>query len=544
LTVITDQNSKHSVSGEWLASAGLLGVVLVIGLASVHDVGITIDEFLFDGYGPMALAWYLSLGADRTLTDHFSTWFYGPWFQIVTAVAQSFHAADGFDVRHALTFIVGLSGLAAVVPIGRMAVGPWAGFVALALCLLTGNLYGHLFFTPNDVPFMAVMTWALLAIIAMARGGTPSWRTTLTAGACCGLAIATRIGGILAQVYLVAAMSLLCIEIIALRGRAGFTSIVQTAVRTASALAIGWLAAILLWPYLQAANPLERFLSAYRHFGEIKLEMVAPLWGQGVSTTMLPWYYIPGELAARLPEIFIVLLLAALGFGIVAVAALFRRFPHGLVSVIVQLAGARALLLIMAAALAPMLFIIATGSTLYDGIRHILFTLPPLALIAARAMLKLAPMIRRFPIPFATLAAVQVISAVFIMVKLHPLEYIATNAFAGWTAGSYGRFELDYWTVAATPALCRLEMRIAQERSASDEPPRLFICIPWREHMVTPMFGRAWRIADNPQTADFIIETERYHCAKDAGGKLIDEVIRFGKPFAWTYRMSNMGNPR
>jgi hypothetical protein len=153
-------------------------------------------------------------------------------------------------------------------------------------------------------------------------------------------------------------------------------------------------------------------------------------------------------------------------------------------------------------------------------------------------------MIRRFPIPFATLAVAQVISAVFIMVKLHPLEYVATNAFAGWTAGSYGRFELDYWTVAATPALRRLEMRMAQEAPAPDRPPRLFICIPWREHMVAPMFGRPWRLADNPQTADFIIETERYHCAKDAGGPLIDEVTRFGKPFAWTYRMSNTENLR
>jgi len=544
LTVITAQNAKRSVSGEWLASAALLGAVLAIGLATVHGVGITIDEFLFDGYGTKALAWYLSLGADRALTDHFGTWFYGPWFQIVTTVAQSFHAADDFDVRHALTFIVGLSGLAAVVPIGRIAIGQWAGFVALALCLLTGNLYGHLFFTPNDVPFMAVMTWALLAIIAMARGGIPSWRATLTAGACCGLAIATRIGGILAQAYLVAAMSLLCIEIIALRGRAGFTSIVQIAVRTASALAIGWFVAILLWPYLQAANPLERFLSAYRHFGELKLEMTVPLWGGQVSTGMLPWYYILGELAARLPEIFIVLLLAAPGLGIAAIAAFFRRLPHGLSAAVVQLSGARALLLIVAAALVPMLFIIATGATLYDGIRHILFTLPPLALIAAWAMLKLAPMIRRFPIPFATLAVAQIISAVFIMVKLHPLEYVATNAFAGWTAGSYGRFELDYWTVAATPALRRLEMRITQERRAPDRPPRLLICIPWREHMVAPMFRRPWRIADNPQAADFIIETERYHCAKDAGGTLIDEVTRFGKPFAWTYRMSNTENSR
>ena len=26
--------------------------------------------------------------------------------------------------------------------------------------------------------------------------------------------------------------------------------------------------------------------------------------------------------------------------------------------------------------------------------------------------------------------------------------------------------------------------------------------------------------------------------------QLIDEVTRFGKPFAWTYRMSNTENPR
>jgi hypothetical protein len=58
------------------------------------------------------------------------------------------------------------------------------------------------------------------------------------------------------------------------------------------------------------------------------------------------------------------------------------------------------------------------------------------------------------------------------------------------------------------------------------------------------MFRRDWRIAQDPRAADFVIETERYHCAKNAGGELIDEVTRFGKPFAWTYRMSNPENSR
>jgi hypothetical protein len=544
LTVAADKAAERSVGAEWLASAALLGAVLVIGLATVHDVGISVDEFLFDGYGPKALAWYVSLGTDRALFEHFDTWFYGPWFQIVTAITQSFDLADPFDVRHALTFVVGLAGLAAVVPIGRMAVGPWAGFVALALCLLTGNLYGHLFFTPNDVPFLAAMNWALLATIVMARGGVPSWRTTWIAGACCGLAIATRVGGILAQAYLIAAMGLLCMEVLAQRGRASLPSIVQIAIRAATALAIGWLVAILLWPYLQAANPLQRFLAAYRHFGSLTFEMKSLLWGHEVSNEALPWYYIPGEMAARLPEIFIVLLLAALGFGTAAAAAFFRKLPGGLFDALLRLAEARALLLVVAAALAPILFIIASGSTLYDGMRHILFTLPPLALIAAWALLKLAPVICRFPIPFAALAAAQIISAVFVMAKLHPLEYVATNGFAGWTPGSYGNFELDYWSIAATPALRRLETRLQADSHYATRPPSILICIPWREHMVTPMFRRSWRIEQDPRAVDFIIEVQRYHCAKDTGGKLIDEVIRFGKPFAWTYRVSYTENNR
>jgi hypothetical protein len=48
----------------------------------------------------------------------------------------------------------------------------------------------------------------------------PSWPATVAAGLLCGLAIATRGGGTLAQVYLIAAMALLAMEIVLLRGHA------------------------------------------------------------------------------------------------------------------------------------------------------------------------------------------------------------------------------------------------------------------------------------------------------------------------------------
>src|SRR6202521_201662 len=186
---------------ESLASAALLTAVLLVGLLTVRAQGTTIDELVFDEFGQKMLDWYLS--GFRTTYRYYDVAVvpYGPWFQILVGIVQSLTDADRFDIRHAVTFMVGLAGLAALVPIGRLAIGPWAGFAALVLCLLTGNLYGHLFFSPNDVPFMATMNFAMLAILVMARR-EPSWPATVCAGLLTGLASATRVGGLLAQLYL------------------------------------------------------------------------------------------------------------------------------------------------------------------------------------------------------------------------------------------------------------------------------------------------------------------------------------------------------
>ena len=172
-----------AIDGEIIAAAALLGAVLVVGLATATDYPLTVHEFNTDDYGPKALAWYTSGFKDRSHfeTVEFSLWYYGPWFQMFTAYVQSSDIADRVVVRHVLTFLVGLAGVAALLPIGRLAVGRWAGLVALVLCLLTGYFYGSLFFTPIDVPFAAAMTWATLAILVMTRQLIPSWWATVVA---------------------------------------------------------------------------------------------------------------------------------------------------------------------------------------------------------------------------------------------------------------------------------------------------------------------------------------------------------------------------
>jgi len=151
---------RFAIDAEIIAAAFLLSAVLAVGLLTAADYGLTVDEFNTDDYGPKALAWYTSGFKDRSHfeTVEFSLWYYGPWFHMLTAYLQSFDFADRVTVRHVVTFLVGLAGVAALLPLGRLAVGRWAGLAAIALCLMTGYFYGSLFFTPIDVPFLTAMT--------------------------------------------------------------------------------------------------------------------------------------------------------------------------------------------------------------------------------------------------------------------------------------------------------------------------------------------------------------------------------------------------
>jgi hypothetical protein len=539
------------ISSDSMAGLGVLGAALLIGLITASDFGFTIDEFNADDYGPKALAWYTTGFIDRSQFETVEEWLwaYGPWFQILTASIQSLHLADPVTVRHAMTFLVGLVGIAALLPIGRVTFGPWAGVIAIILCLTTGYLYGHLFFTPIDVPFMTAMNLSVLAIV-MAGRQVPSWPAAIAVGLATGLAIATRTSGVLALAYLVGAMLLFVLEIVLTTHRqARRTMLLAIALRTLVAIAVAWIVAILLWPWLQIGNPFTQFVTAYLHFWTLENVFSFPSWGQLVTTNALPWHYVPGQLLARLPEGFLLLLGCAFAIGIVAVVAFAHQlfagwYAHGLAGFkepLLRLARARETLVVVAAALVPPVVVIMSGNTLYDGVRHLLFIIPMLALLSGGALVRMSPFLRAFPLAAVILGVVaigHIGSTIRTLAVLHPLEYVATNALAGGTQGSYGRFELDYWAAAATEAIRRLEGRLAQDAASGrheTHPPRVLVCIPWREGRVSLLFRRNWVVETDPRKADFLIGTERWNCGEGKDVVLLDRVERFGRAFAWTY---------
>jgi hypothetical protein len=536
-----------AIDAEIVAVTALLSAVLVVGLATAADYGLTVDEFNTDDYGPKALAWYTSGFVDRSHfeTVEFPLWYYGPWFQMLTAYIQSFDLADRVTVRHAMTFLVGLAALAALLPIGRLAGGRWAGLAAIALCLMTGYFYGSLFFTPIDVPFVAAMTWATLAILVMTRQVLPSWRASIAAGLLTGLAVATRTGGIITHAYLLGALLLCAAEFFATHDRLTPRYLVAIVARYGAVVGIASITAFALWPWLQIGNPFAQFKIALVHFATIPMSFEFPHWGGQVSTSALPVSYIPAQLLARLPEAFLVLLAVAFIHGVAAAARLARDAAvtwrvdrgAGLRARLLTLARARAILVVCAAVVLPLGFLMLQRATMYDGIRHVLFVIPMLAVVAGLGWRALLPPLNRAPVIAAVVAGAYVGSIVATLAVLHPLEYVAMNALAGGTRGAYGNFELDYWSAAATEALRRLEHRLDYDSSIQpvETPPSILICIGWREGSVHPILKRPWIVETGPDTADFIIATERSRCADNTPVVLIDEVKRFDRTFAWVY---------
>jgi hypothetical protein len=378
----------------------------------------------------------------------------------------------------------------------------------------------------------------------MGRTIVPTWPATICAGLAIGLAVATRTGGIITHPYLAGVLALAALEAIVSMGPAAHGAVWRIALRGAAAIVLAWIVAIALWPWLQIGNPFTQFKIAYGHFAGIPTEFEFDHWGRRLLTTALPWSYIPEQWLARLPVGFLALLATAVLLGLGAALRWLRlgvaRWRCGAVGElrdsVLALARSRNVLLVWVAAAAPVGFLMITHATVYDGVRHTLFVIPMLALLAGWALVRVARALGRGRLVAGALATAYGGALLANLAVLHPLEYIATNTLAGGTAGSYGRFELDYWSAAATEALRRLEHRLDQVGAFARGTPGILVCIPYREYMTGIMLDPKWRLELDPDKADFVIESERSRCAVDKPAlALIDQVKRDGRPFAWTF---------
>lgn len=172
--------------------------------------------------------------------------------------------------------------------------------------------------------------------------------------------------------------------------------------------------------------------------------------GTDLWSRELPWWYIPAWLGAQLPLLTAVFLLVGLG----AVGWYFWR-P----SVRVGRDQVVALSPFVVQAIALPMLIVLGGSTIYDGLRHVLFMVPALValaslpVVAAQANAMGGGNLGRVVLVLALLAPAL---GLFNIVRWSPYSYAYVNPAAG--ADRHARdWELDYWGVTAIEGVERLQ---------------------------------------------------------------------------------------
>jgi hypothetical protein len=89
-------------------------------------------------------------------------------------------------------------------------------------------------------------------------------------------------------------------------------------------------------------------------------------------------------------------------------------------------------------------YVLLRRPALYDGLRHFLFSLPPIFVFTGFAFEFLIDHIASYWL-YAGLVVLFLLPGVAGMIQLHPYEYTYYNSFIGGTGGAFRQYETDYW---------------------------------------------------------------------------------------------------
>ncbi len=215
--------------------------------------------------------------------------------------------------------------------------------------------------------------------------------------------------------------------------------------------ALSILVMLATWPYLWE-SPL-RFVQVFQFMSDNPTGLQVLFANQVFRAYDLPVGYIPFYLIFTLTEP--VWPLFAIGFF----AAYFKLKTD--FQKLIQVA------LIFAWFLIPFAYAILRNPPDFDGMRHFLFILPPIFIIAGFAFELLFEKIQKNWIN-AVLVVVVLAPGIYSTIKLHPYEYTYYNSLIGGTRGVFRHYETDYWLTCYKQA-------VKQFNQLETQPVNLYI---------------------------------------------------------------------
>ena len=512
------------------AAAMLFGALVVLVAFTFHDYAISNDEEVQQHYAELIIAYYRSGFTDEALFHFRNLYLYGGLFDLVAIGLQKLIPLDPYDVRHLFSALTGVGGVAAVWATARAIGGPRAGLLAAAAIALCGTWYGAMFNHTKDIPFAAVMMGATYLLLRIGRElPQPRWRLVVLFGVLCGCALGIRVLGVFLVAYAALVVALYAPIGRGSSWRAVFGFAARSALPLTAAFALAYVIMIASWPWAALAplNPL-RALSEFTDF-HYKIQTV--LDGRVYYMSDVPRSYVPTYVAIKLT---LVLLLGAALSLVLAILPQRTAQPAG-AGQAVNHAWRKETVLVAFAAFLPLICDVIVRGPAFSGMRHFLFTVPPIAVLAGLGLdTALGQLKARSRLAAACGLALIVLGLGFdatTLYRLHPDEYLFFNPLVGGLAGASRRYDTDYWVNIMPEAIGDLEHFLDRtEGGAVKTGPRhrylVAVCgerLPFEKEADARL---EW--TRDSSRAEFFIAPTHMNCDRALEGKVVASIERMG----------------
>jgi hypothetical protein len=348
----------------------VIAAVAVTALWTFKDYAISNDEGVQHHYGELILAYYASGFSDQSIFTFQNLYLYGGLFDVIAVALSHLIPIDPYDLRHILCALAGIGGICATAATARLIAGPRAGLIAAISLSICGAWYGTMFNHTKDVPFAAAMMGASLLLIRIARQlPLPRAGDIAAFGLLVGIALGMRVLGLLLLIYAGFAI-VVYLPPIGQGGRTRWHFAIESFSRLLPALVLAYIIMILAWPWAALAplNPIRGLLA----FSEFHYDIRTAFGRSGLRH---------GRRASAL--------CANLRFDPGAAANLVRcGFCHDIRAAAPRRATAltptqrKDISLLSITVIFPLACQVIGHGPAFTGLRHFLFVIPPLAVLA------------------------------------------------------------------------------------------------------------------------------------------------------------------
>ncbi len=518
-------------------AALLFFLLAIVAAFTFRDYGITWDENFQYQKGNSALEFYRSILQGNMIEVQRRHGVYGMAFQSIANLLSLAVPSAVFETRHLFNALIGLLGIVGCWAVACRVHSKYAALWAALFLALTPSWYGHMFNNSKDIPFATGYVWTLYFILtAISFLPRIPARITVPMGIVLGSTLAVRIGGALLVVYFV----IVVVVYILSKGRAylrckNYSGLVSEFVQLGKSLStifvIAYGVMILFWPWTWK-NPFINPFLALRVFSDYRWGSSLLFDGEVFKDSGPPAEYIPHMLAIKLPELILIVLLLGAVSGFVLIWKSRHKFspktvaPYGVVFLSI---------------IFPIVYVILKGSQLYDGVRHFLFVVPSIVVLAAVCMVHLQSCIarsRNLLIGVTIIVGVYGLYHISLLVALHPYQYIYYNAFVGGLQGAYGRYETDYWGGSYKEGVNKLEEYLRAENGENFAKIDYELITASNALSSTYFFPPNFHRTKNPDKADYYLATTRANRHKRfANSPVLFTVDRLGVPLLYVVNM-------